>query len=320
MDQEMTKSIKLFWIGILTCLSFILFFYGVKYLQNESFQQSTLSFKVVFKNSQGIDNGDEVRMLGKKIGYVRATNIIGQNIILDISVGDMFKNSIPVDSRFEITSGDLMGGKHLTIYPGKDTNKFILNGDTVSGKNSEMVSLTQDIGDFARTLNETFGIDQKNQIIDAIDSFNKFTNDLELFLAVNKDIITNEDKENLHLILSNTKKVSGSFQLLIEEQSDNISLAIENISDFTVDLPDISAQISKLSSKVESMIDNINTGSGTISKLIDDDQLYIKMINLVENTNGLITEARVLTKDVQDNPKKYIRAYFAAKREDNKKK
>ena len=320
MDQEMTKSIKLFWIGILTCLSFILFFYGIKYLQNESFQQSTLSFKVVFKNSQGIDNGDEVRMLGKKIGYVRATNIIGQNIILDISVGDMFKNSIPVDSRFEITSGDLMGGKHLTIYPGQDTNKFILNGDTVSGKNSEMVSLTQDIGDFARTLNETFGVDQKNQIIDAIDSFNKFTEDLESFLAVNKDIITNEDKENLHLILSNTKKVSGSFQLLIEEQSDNISMAIENISDFTVDLPSISSQISKLSAKVENMVDNINTGDGTLSKLIDDDQLYVKMIALVENTNGLITEARVLTKDVQDNPKKYIRAYFAAKREDNKKK
>ena len=320
MNQDMTKSVKLFWIGILTCLSFVLFFYGIKYLQNESFQQSTLSFKVVFKNSQGIDSGDEVRMLGKKIGYVKSTNIIGQNIILDISVGDMFKNSIPVDSRFEITSGDLMGGKHLTIYPGKDTNKFILNGDTISGKNSEMVSLTQDIGDFARTLNETFGADQKSQVIDAINSFNKFTKDLELFLSENKDIITNEDKENLHLILSNTKKVSGSFQLLIEEQSDNISMAIENISDFTVDLPNISAQISKLSSKVENMVDNINTGDGTLSKLIEDDQLYTNMITLVENTNGLITEARVLTKDVQDNPKKYIRAYFAAKREDSKKK
>ena len=320
MNQDMTKSVKLFWIGILTCLSFVLFFYGIKYLQNESFQQSTLSFKVVFKNSQGIDSGDEVRMLGKKIGYVKSTNIIGQNIILDISVGDMFKNSIPVDSRFEITSGDLMGGKHLTIYPGKDTNKFVLNGDTISGKNSEMVSLTQDIGDFARTLNETFGADQKSQVIDAINSFNKFTKDLELFLSENKDIITNEDKENLHLILSNTKKVSGSFQLLIEEQSDNISMAIENISDFTVDLPNISAQISKLSSKVESMVDNINTGDGTLSKLIEDDQLYTNMITLVENTNGLITEARVLTKDVQDNPKKYIRAYFAAKREDSKNK
>lgn len=320
MEQNMTKSIKLFWIGILTCVSFVLFFYGVKYLQDESFQQSSISFKVIFKNSQGIDNGDDVRMLGKKIGYVKATNIIGQNIILDISISNMFKNSIPIDSRFEITSEDIMGGKHLTIYPGKDTNKFILNGDTVSGKNSEVVSLTQDIGDFARTLNETFGVEQKNQVIEAVGNFNKFTKDLESFISANQDIITAEDKDNLHLILSNVNKVSGSLELLIAEQSDNISMAIENISDFTVDLPEVSSKISTLSAKIENMVDNINNGEGTLAKLIDDDQLYTEITNLVSNTNGLITEARSFTKDVQDNPKKYIRAYFAAKREDAKNK
>ncbi len=320
MEQDMTKSIKLFWIGILTCVSFILFFYGIKYLQDESFQQSSISFKIIFKNSQGIDNGDDVRMLGKKIGYVKATNIIGQNIILDVSISDMFKNSIPIDSRFEITSEDIMGGKHLTIYPGKDTNKFILNGDTVSGKNSEVVSLTQDIGDFARTLNETFGVEQKNQVIEAVESFNKFTKDLELFISANQDIITTEDKDNLHLILSNVNKVSGSLELLIEEQSDNISMAIENISDFTVDLPEVSSKISTLSAKIENIVDNINNGEGTLAKLIDDDQLYVEITSLVSNTNGLITEARSFTKDVQDNPKKYIRAYFAAKREDAKNK
>ena len=320
MEQNMTKSIKLFWIGILTCVSFVLFFYGVKYLQDESFQQSSISFKVIFKNSQGIDNGDDVRMLGKKIGYVKATNIIGQNIILDVSISDMFKNSIPIDSRFEITSEDIMGGKHLTIYPGKDTNKFILNGDTVSGKNSEVVSLTQDIGDFARTLNETFGVEQKNQVIEAVGNFNKFTKDLESFISANQDIITAEDKDNLHLILSNVNKVSGSLELLIAEQSDNISMAIENISDFTVDLPEVSSKISTLSAKIENMVDNINNGEGTLAKLIDDDQLYTEITNLVSNTNGLITEARSFTKDVQDNPKKYIRAYFAAKREDAKNK
>ena len=169
----------------------------------------------------------------------------------------MFKNSIPIDSRFEITSEDIMGGKHLTIYPGKDTNKFILNGDTVSGKNSEVVSLTQDIGDFARTLNETFGTEQKNQIIDAVESFNRFTKDLELFISSNQDIITPEDKENLHMILSNVDKISDSLQILVEEQSDNISVAIENISDFTVDLPEISSKISTLSSKIEEVIDGM---------------------------------------------------------------
>ena len=320
MDKESSKKIKLFRVGFITFVSFIIFFYGMKFLQNENFQKSTISFKIVFKNSQGIDNGDDVRMLGKKIGYVKATNIIGQNIILDISISDMFKNSIPIDSRFEITSEDIMGGKHLTIYPGKDTNKFILNGDTVSGKNSEVVSLTQDIGDFARTLNETFGVEQKNQVIEAVGNFNKFTKDLESFISANQDIITAEDKDNLHLILSNVNKVSGSLELLIAEQSDNISMAIENISDFTVDLPEVSSKISTLSAKIENMVDNINNGEGTLTKLIDDDQLYTEITNLVSNTNGLITEARSFTKDVQDNPKKYIRAYFAAKREDAKNK
>ena len=318
MEQDTTRSIKLFWIGILTFLSFILFFYGIKFLQNESFQQSTISFKVIFKNSQGIDSGDEVRMLGKKIGFVKGTNIIGQNIILDISVSNMFKNSIPIDSRFEITSEDIMGGKNLTIYPGKDTNKFILNGDTVSGKNSEVVSLTQDIGDFARTLNETFGSEQKNQVIEAIKSFNTFSQDLESFMSKNQNIINDDDKENLRLILSNVNSASGTLQLLIEKQSGNISTAIENISDFTVDLPDISSQISSLSSKIEEVVNSINSGDGSLSKLIDDDKLYIEIKNLVSNTNGFVTDARSVTNDIQNNPKKYLKAYFAAKREDAK--
>ena len=237
MISDKIKNMRLAWIGFLTFFSLILFFYGVKYLQNESFQSSTISFKVIFKNSQGIDSGDEVRMLGKKIGYIKGTSIIGENIILDVSISNIYANSIPIDSRFEITSVDIMGGMFLTIYPGKDISKFILNGDTISGANSEVVSLTQDIGDFARTLNQTFGLDQKNQIIDAISSINKFTLDLENFIASNQDIITEDDKENLHLILSNFNTVSEKFKFIMENQSDDISNAVKNISDFSRSFP-----------------------------------------------------------------------------------
>jgi len=321
MDKELLKNAKLFRVGFITFISFIIFFYGMKFLQSENFQNSTISFKVVFKNSQGIDSGDEVRMLGKKIGFVTATNIIGENIILDISISSLFKNSIPIDSRFEITSVDIMGGMHLTIYPGKDTNKFILNGDTVSGKNSEVVSLTQDIGDFARTLNNTFGLEQKNQIIEAISSINKVTEDLEYFMSTNVDLITEQEKESFHTIISNFNSISDKFKVIMENQSENISLSIENFTNFTnEDLPFISSKISSLSEKLELIINNINQGEGTLSKLIADDDLYDNVNNLLVNANNLVTDARSFTDDVQSNPKKYIRAYFAAKREDGKKK
>jgi len=320
MDKKTLKQVKLFRVGFITFISFILFFYGMKFLQNENFQKTTISFKVIFKNSQGIDSGDEVRMLGKKIGFVTATSIIGENILLDISISSLFKNSIPIDSRFEITSVDIMGGKHLTIYPGKDTNKFILNGDTVSGKNSEVVSLTQDIGDFAKTLNNTFGLEQKNQIIEAISSINQFTQDLEYFMSTNVDLISEDEKKNLHVILSNFNLISEQFRILMDEQGDNLSLSIENLSDFMVaDLPSISSKISALSTKIEMIVDNINNGEGFLSKIIADDALYNNANDLLVNANHLVSDARSFTDDIKSNPKKYIRAYFAAKREDSKK-
>ena len=46
-------------------------------------------FKVIFKNAQGVDSGDEVRMLGKKIGYIRGTSIIGQNIVIDVFINNV---------------------------------------------------------------------------------------------------------------------------------------------------------------------------------------------------------------------------------------
>jgi len=320
MISDKIKNMRLAWIGFLTFFSLILFFYGVKYLQNESFQSSTISFKVIFKNSQGIDSGDEVRMLGKKIGYIKGTSIIGENIILDVSISNIYANSIPIDSRFEITSVDIMGGMFLTIYPGKDLSKFILNGDTISGANSEVVSLTQDIGDFARTLNQTFGLDQKNQIIDAISSINKFTLDLENFIASNQDIITEDDKENLHLILSNFNTVSEKFKFIMENQSEDISNAVKNISDFSTELPLLSEKINTLAIKFEKIINNINEGNSSLGKLLGDDELYNNVNTLVLNANTLILDAKSLTNDIENNPKKYLRAYFAAKREDAKEK
>ena len=96
-------------------------------------------------------------------------------------------------------------------------------------------------------------------------------------------------------------------------------MAIENISQFATKLPEMSSQISSLSEKIEIIINNINNGEGTLAKLITDDSIYNNANTLLENTNNLILDAKSFTSDVQKNPKKYIKAYFAAKREESKK-
>ena len=63
------KLSKIFWIGFLVLFTSVLFFYGVRFLQDETFQNSMFTFKIVYKDAQGIDSGDDVQMLRDIYGY-----------------------------------------------------------------------------------------------------------------------------------------------------------------------------------------------------------------------------------------------------------
>ena len=310
------KFSKVFWVGLLSTVSIVMFFYGIRFLQEETLQGSTFSFKVIFKDAQGIDSGDEVRMLGKKVGYVRSTSIEGQNIVCELTVSNDLERSIPIDSKIEITQQDIMGSKIITIFPGKDQKKFITNGDVISGRNAEVVSLTEDIGDFAKKINDTFGLQQKQQIMNSISDIEVVISELREFVNKNKDIITKEDKDNFQFILSDFNSVAADLKMVIENQKENIELAIENISAFSIDLPELSDKISLLSEKLTLTVDNINSGSGTLSKLLNEDALYDDALEFINNANLLIIDAKEVVLDVKNNPKKWLKAYFAAKRED----
>jgi len=298
---------KLSLIGITVFFSILVFFYGIRFLQEEAFQKSNFTFNVVFNDLQGIDVSDDVKMLGKRIGRVSGTRIVGQKIAAELTIDNSFAFKIPIDSEIEITQSDIMGSKYISIYPGKDNDKFILDNETIAGKNAEVASLTKDIGDLAKRLNETFGGDQKQQIINTISNIESTANQVEEFISINKNLITEQDKNNLHELLSNINSISSNLDKLINEESSNIKQSIENFNIFMEKVPNISDEIDHMLSDVAEIVENINSGNGTLSKLINREDLY-------DNVNGLILDARSLLDDVKKNPTKYLRAWFEAKK------
>jgi len=79
------KVSRLFWIGFIFVFSSIAFVGGLLYLQEISIRKSNYTFTVLFENIQGLNVGDQVDMLGKKIGKVSLTQIIGQKIAVELS-------------------------------------------------------------------------------------------------------------------------------------------------------------------------------------------------------------------------------------------
>jgi len=298
---------RLAWVGFIIFSTVLLFFYGIRFLQEETFQKSTFRFNVVFNDLQGLDISDDVRMLGKKIGRISGTKIIGQKIAVELILDNNFAFKVPIDSKFEISQNDLMGSKFISIYPGKDDEKFILDGETVAGENAEVASLTKDIGDLAKRLNNTFQRDQQEQIKNTISNIESSSIMLEEFIVSNKDIINENDKENLHNMLESINSISSDLEYVLKGQTEDIKKSISNFNLFMQKVPDISERIDEISILATSIIDNINSGTGSLSKLINQDELY-------NNVNGLITDARSLLDDVKNNPTKYLKAYFNAKK------
>ncbi len=305
------KSYKLANIGFLVFSSILIFFYGLRFLQNESLQKSTFSFKVIFNNSQGIDISDDVRMLGKKIGRVSGTEIIGQNIAVKLTVDNSYSFKIPIDSDIEITQSDLMGSKFISIYPGNDKENFILPDETILGISTEIASLTEDVSRFAKKINDTYGQKQKEQVKNTINNIESASSQIDSFIARNIDLITDEDKNHLHNLLLNIDNASAYLSNLLNEESENIKESVRNFSLTMEKIPSISEELNSTILDLKEIIQKINNNEGTLGKIVNDDSLY-------DNVNNLILDANILVNDINDNPTKWLRAYFAAKREDKK--
>ena len=301
------NSYRLASVGFIVFMSILMLFFGMRFLQNESFQKSTFSFKVVFNDLQGLDISDDVRMLGKKIGRVSGTEIIGQKIAVQVTIDNSFAFKIPIDSDIEITQSDLMGGKFIAIYPGKDNNNFILPNETISGANAVAASLTEDISNFAKKINETYGQKQKEQVKNTINSIETSSALLEEFVTSNMDLVSDQDKENLHDLLANINNISNNLNLIISEESDNVKESINQFNLLMGRLPSLSDDLNEAVVSLKDIVKKINSKNSSLGKMINDDALY-------NNVNALVVDSKSLINDIKDNPTKYLRAYFAAKK------
>ena len=318
------KVSRLVWIGMIFVISSIAFIGGLMYLQEITFRKSNYTFTVLFDNVQGLNVGDQVDMLGKKIGKVSKTRIMGQKIAVQLSIYNSFAFSIPVDSKIEVKSEGLIGSKFISITPGFNTKEFILPGETVEGLRefdfSEItpgiVPLTQDLSAFARRLKATLGEEEKDKIRLTIKNIESFTAELDTFVYNYRNIVSDTDRKNFQDFIKNLNSAVKDLKYGINKEIGKIDGMLDDLKQVTNKSDELSTTISELrkssesfsslSQKLDMILTKIENGEGTIGKLINSDTLHEIMNNLVNDIRGLV-------KEFKDNPMKYMKAYRKSK-------
>ena len=309
-------------MGLLIFVLTGLFLFGIMYVQDITLKKSNYSFTVIFANVQGLNEGDDVNMLGKRIGKVSRAKIIGQKIAVELAIDNSFAFKIPIDSKIEVKSEGLMGSKYVSINPGVNDKKYILAGETVEGQReydfSEItpgiVPITQDIGVFARRLKATLGEEEKDRIRNTILNIESLTSELDAFVKGYRDVLSKSERDDLSDIVSNLKTASESIKEKVDNDLSQILSGFKNVSEQSEDLKQAiinlkssSESLNSSSEKFENILAKIDTGKGTLGKMVNDPRLY-------DNLNALSQEGRELVEDFKDNPTKYMKAYWKGKK------
>lgn len=153
-NEEYARNIKLgsFVIGAIIIFLGTIFYLGS---QNNYFNK-TFMISAIFKNVEGLKEGDNVWLSGVKIGTIKKVQIISEGkVIVTLSLKDKQNQFIKKDATAFIGSDGLIGNKIVIIRPGT-TSEIIEDGDTINSLSptdtQELFTLAKDIGNSTQSI------------------------------------------------------------------------------------------------------------------------------------------------------------------------
>ena len=305
--MKLSKEIK---AAVFVLLGIFLFLIGFNFLNGTSLFKSESTLYAVYDQVEGLQSGTKVTVNGLTVGKVSSINFLpsSDKILVSFTVRNDLKFS--KNSVAEIYEAGLIGGKSIAIVPVYDTDIYLIYGDTLQSRIKP--GLTDVVGSEIAPLQEKLN----NILINAdtlISSLNTVLDD-QAQRGLNKAM------SEISTTISNLNIVSENLSKILIKQESNINQTFENLADTSVSLNQITDSLSQANLKgvisefettalsLNTLLNSINNGEGSLGKLMKDDALYT---NLEASTK----EVELLIRDLKEHPKRYVHFSLFGKKE-----
>ena len=302
----MNKLSKEFKSGFIFLLAIVFLVYGLKYLKGLNVFQSNKPYYAIYDDIDGLQIGSSIRLNGFNVGIVN--NIVLNNnnkLLVTLNINSV--DSIPINSVCKIVNQDLMGTKGVSLVLGK-SDLYAKPGDTLQSgiENSLQDEVNAQILPLKNKAEELIGsVDSLLTVVAAVLNKNtrkNLSNSIksldETFSILSQTMIKVDS-----MVYHNDKRVSKiiinleSITTNLNDSNSGIKPILYNLSLISDSLSN--SNIGSLVENINNISNNINSGSGSLTKLMKDDKLY----NNLEKSTSELAE---LIEDIKNNPKRYV--------------
>ncbi len=305
-----------FLIGVLVVVSIVLLYFGLSYLKGVNLFQKQQKFYGVYDNAAGLQTSNPVILNGYKIGIVKSVRLHDDGsgrILVEVLLRDA-NLRIPKDTKLEIYDADLFGGKAIQVVLGQ-SNDLALDKDTLQTSISLGLaeSVKQEIEPLKQKSTQLFAsvdtlisnirrVLNKEQTQDLTEVFDNLKNTISNLERTSSELngILAGNKGKIGSIFDNVNSISSN----LRDNNEELTNAIQNVSLISDSLAklNLSATLRKVDQAlqgVNTITQQINSGQGSLGKLIQSDSLHNEVVQASQSLDLLLNDMRV-------NPKKYL--------------
>ncbi|MEX0980290.1 MAG: MlaD family protein, partial [Gemmatimonadota bacterium] len=214
----------------------------------------------------GIRRGDPVQMRGVNIGRVHSFSMIHEGVSITLEIEGQW--DIPSDSRARLVSSGIIGGRTVDVVPG-NSDDALRTGERIPGVRVEGIFDTADqLGDQAdgvfTQLQRLLSDPAIETVQEGAEQFRDLLGELTAITSAQRD-------EVARLTASLNRSAAG-----IEDVTTGPELmnAITQADSTFARLGETNAALERTLASLQSLLDRMDAGEGTLGQLSTNDELY----------------------------------------------
>lgn len=296
-------------VGVLAAVAIAILIIGYSFLKGNDVFSSENEFYATYDRVDGLAVSKPVLVNGYQIGRVSDLTLQPNGQILAQFKIDP-EYAIPKNTIARLESTDLLGGKAIVFELGTGSD-FAEDGDTLNANVQR--NLTDQIEPIQKKAEQI--IARLDSVLTSVNStlspefqrnfdrsFASIARTLETLEGTTKTVdgLVSTQSTKIAGIMSNLESITGNFKNN-NAKITNIMNNFEKVSDDVAkaNFAQTIAEANKAVADLQTIVNKVNTGQGTLGQLINDEKMYNNLNNAAANLDKLMI-------DLKANPKRYV--------------
>ncbi|HEY1061925.1 MAG TPA: MlaD family protein [Daejeonella sp.] len=296
-------------VGVLAAVAITVLIVGYSFLKGNDVFSRENEFYAIYTRVDGLTVSKPVLVNGYQIGRVSSLTLQPDGrILVQFKVDPEY--AIPKNTIAKLESTDLLGGKAIVFELGSGSD-FAADGDTLNAnvkkdlmdqvepvqKKAEQIIARMD--SVLTSVNNTLNPEFQRNFDRSFASIARTLETLEKTTRTVDGLVTNQSSK-ISGIMTNLESISANFK----NNNSTITKIVDNFEKISDDVAKANfaqtiTEANKAVADLQTVINKVNSGNGTLGQLINDERMYNNLNNAAANLDKLMI-------DLKANPKRYV--------------